>query len=75
MVQGRAELAKLSQPFEPLDLAEYGRRVDAERIGCQMPGRVVKAWLIAVSIFQQTAGNSQFADTAIHDENATIAVR
>ena len=74
VVQGRAELAKLSQPFERLDLAEYGRKVDAELIGGPMPGKVVKAWLIAVSIFQQTADNSQFADIPIHDKNATIAV-
>ena len=39
-----------------------------------MPGKVAKVWLIAVSIFQQTEGKSQFADIAIHDENGTIAV-
>lgn len=54
VVQGRAELADLNQPFETLDLAEHGRRVDAERIGGPMPGKVVKVLLIAVSIFQQT---------------------
>ena len=54
VVQGRAELADVNQLFETLDLAEHGRRVDAERVGGPMLGKVVKVWLIAVSIFQQT---------------------
>jgi hypothetical protein len=41
----------------------------AERIGGQMPERIVKVWLIAVSIFQQTEGKCQFADIAIHTPN------
>lgn len=38
----------------------------AERVGSPMLVKVVKVWLIAVSIFQQTAGKFQFAYIAIH---------
>ncbi|WP_159079836.1 DUF3047 domain-containing protein [Methyloceanibacter sp. wino2] len=46
----------------------------AERIGGPMPQKIVKVWLIAVSIFQQTEGKCQFADIAVHGENGTIRV-
>jgi hypothetical protein len=36
----------------------------AERIGGPMPERIVRVWLIAVTIFQQTEGRCQFADIA-----------
>lgn len=43
----------------------------AERIGGPMPEKIVKVWLIAVSIFQQTEGKCQFADIAIHAPDGT----
>lgn len=46
----------------------------AERIGGPMPEKIVRVWLIAVSIFQQTEGKCQFADIAIQTENGTIPV-
>ena len=40
-----------------------------------MPEKIVKVWLIAVSIFQQTEGKCQFADIEIHTpDGATVPV-
>ncbi len=46
----------------------------ADRIGGPMPENIVRVWLIAVSIFQQTEGKCQFADIAIEGENGTTKV-
>jgi Protein of unknown function (DUF3047) len=46
----------------------------AERIGGPMPAKIVKVWLIAVSVFQQTEGKCQFADIALHTETGTVQV-
>ncbi len=46
----------------------------ADRIGGPMPEKIVRVWLIAVSIFQQTEGKFQFADISIKSENGTIQV-
>ena len=71
MVEGGAELGRT---FDPLDLAEHGRRTNAERIGDPMPEKIVNVWLITVPIFRQSEGMSQFADIAIHGEGGTIPV-
>jgi len=47
----------------------------AERIGGEMPQKIVKVWLIAVSVFQQTEGKCQFADIKIHtSDGGTLPV-
>lgn len=46
----------------------------ADRIGGPIPEKIVRVWLIAVSIFQQTEGKCRFADIAIHDKTGTIPV-
>jgi hypothetical protein len=46
----------------------------AERIGGPMPTRIVRVWLIAVSIFQQTEGKCQFADIAFKTDQGTVPV-
>jgi hypothetical protein len=46
----------------------------AERIGGPMPSRIVRVWLIAVSIFQQTEGKCQFADIAFETDQGTVPV-
>ncbi|MGK2921396.1 MAG: DUF3047 domain-containing protein [Methyloceanibacter sp.] len=46
----------------------------AERIGGPMPARIVRVWLICVTVFQQTEGKCQFADIAVETENGTVPV-
>lgn len=46
----------------------------ADRIGGEMPERIVRVWLICVTIFQQTEGKCQFADIAVKTENGTVPV-
>jgi hypothetical protein len=43
-------------------------------IGGQMPERIVRVWLIAVSIFQQTEGKCQFADISFLTDQGTLTV-
>ena len=46
----------------------------AAAIGGPMPGKIVRVWLIAVSIFQQTEGKCQFADITFHTERGVVPV-
>jgi len=39
-----------------------------------MPEKIVKVWLICVTIFQQSEGKWQFADIAVHTDSGTIPV-
>ncbi|HUU66458.1 MAG TPA: DUF3047 domain-containing protein [Methyloceanibacter sp.] len=45
-----------------------------ERIGGPMPAKIVRVWLIAVSIFQQTEGKCQFADIAFKTDQGVVPV-
>jgi hypothetical protein len=44
----------------------------AERSGGPMPDKIVRVWLIRVTIFPQTEGKCQFADIAVEAENGRI---
>lgn len=46
----------------------------AERIGGPMPEKIVRVWLIVVTIFQQTEGKCQFADIAFKTDRGVIPV-
>jgi hypothetical protein len=46
----------------------------ADRIGGPMPEKIVRAWLIAVSIFQQTEGKCQFADIAFKTDGGNVPI-
>ncbi|GFO82317.1 MAG: hypothetical protein A49_19440 [Methyloceanibacter sp.] len=71
MVEGGAELGRT---FEALDLAEHGRRTGAERIGGPMPGKIVKVWLITVTIFQQCGDKDPFVHIPVHGEARPLPV-
>jgi hypothetical protein len=47
----------------------------AEAIGGPMPARIVRVWLIAVSLFQGREGKCQYADIAFAANGRVIAVR
>jgi Protein of unknown function (DUF3047) len=46
----------------------------AERIGGDLPEKIVRVWLICVTVFQQTEGKCQFADIAIETDRGTVPV-
>ncbi len=58
---GAAELGKWLN--EDKNLFEHYRKA----VGGEMPKRVTRVWLIAVSLFQKTEGMSQFADIVLSD--------
>jgi DUF3047 family protein len=45
-----------------------------ERIGGPVPAKIVRVWLICVTIFQQTEGKCQFADIAFKTEQGVVPV-
>jgi hypothetical protein len=46
----------------------------AERIGGPMPDKIVRVWLICVTVFQQTEGKCQFADIAVETGTGRVPV-
>jgi len=64
-------------------LSDLGKWLSEERdvyadyaaaIGGEMPAKIVRVWLIAVSIFQQTEGKCQFADIAVQTDQGVVPV-
>jgi DUF3047 family protein len=45
-----------------------------ERIGGPVPEKIVRVWLICVTIFQQSEGKCQFADIAIKTDQGVVRV-
>jgi hypothetical protein len=58
---GTADLGKWLN--EDKNLFEHYRKA----VGGEMPKRITRVWLIAVSLFQKTEGMSQFADIVLSD--------
>jgi hypothetical protein len=46
----------------------------AERIGGPMPEKIVRVWLIVVTIFQRTEGKCQFADISFETDRGVVPV-
>lgn len=65
---GTADLGKWLN--EDMNVFEHYRKA----VGGEMPKRITRVWLIAVSLFQKTEGMSQFSDIVLSDGAAEARV-
>ena len=45
-----------------------------EKIGGALPTKIVRVWLIAVSLFQRTEGKCQYADISFETDDGVMPV-